>query len=59
MQRMRDYLNQRPDSEEFVRNFRVKLAWLEHLACEIFWMAVKDLTDPAERRPIDRYAISS
>jgi flavin-dependent dehydrogenase len=51
-------LNRRPDAEEFTRNFRAKLADLEQLSCEIFWMAVKDLPDPPERRPIDPYAIT-
>jgi flavin-dependent dehydrogenase len=58
MERIHDDLNRRPDAEEFIRNFRVKLASLEQLAREIFWMAVEDLPDPPERRPIDPYAIS-
>lgn len=58
MQGIHDDLNRRPDAEEFARNFRAKLADLEQLSCEIFWMAVKDLPDPPERRPIDPYAIS-
>lgn len=58
MQRTHAYLNEQPDNEQFVRNFRAKLANLEQLATEIFWMAVKDLPDAPERRPIDPYAIS-
>jgi flavin-dependent dehydrogenase len=58
MKRMHADLNQRPAAEEFIRNFRVKLTNLEKLASEIFWMAVKDLPDAPERRPIDPYAIS-
>jgi flavin-dependent dehydrogenase len=51
-------LNERPSDEEFIRKFRSKLALLEQLACEVFWMAVRVLPDPPERRPIDPYAIS-
>lgn len=57
MQRTHAYLNERPDDERFVRDFRAKLASLEQLACEIFWMAVETLPDPPDRRPIDPYAI--
>jgi flavin-dependent dehydrogenase len=58
MERIHDDLNERPDTEEFVRNFRAKLANLEQFSTEIFWMAVNGLPDPPERRPIDPYAIS-
>jgi hypothetical protein len=58
MQRTHAYLNERPADEEFIRDFRAKLASLEQLATEIFWMAVQDLPDPPQRRPIDPYAIS-
>ncbi len=58
MQRTHDYLNESPTDEEFVENFRVKLGWLEQLSCEIFWMAVQDLPNPPERRPIDPYKIT-
>jgi flavin-dependent dehydrogenase len=51
-------LNDRPDDEEFIRRFRAKLTTLEQLASEIFWIAVRVLPDPPERRPIDPYAIS-
>jgi flavin-dependent dehydrogenase len=51
-------LHAEPNDEEFVEKFRSKLTSLEQLACEIFWMAVRILPDPPERRPIDPYAIS-
>jgi flavin-dependent dehydrogenase len=58
MRRTHAYLNERPDPERFVEDFRVKLACLEQLACEIFWMVVEGFEDPPERRPMNPYAIS-
>ena len=58
MRRVHADLNEQPDPERYVQNFRVKLACLEQAACEIFWLAVQDLPDPPERRPINPYAIS-
>jgi hypothetical protein len=44
--------------EEFTSKLRENLENVEWMACEVFWIAVQDLPDPPERRPINPYAIS-
>jgi flavin-dependent dehydrogenase len=44
--------------DEFAKKLREDLENLEEMSCEVFWMAVKDLPDPPEQRPINPYAIS-